>query len=199
MPDVVAGGGTLRLDGPLPPGVRAYVDSDWARDREGPVPALFVDGPEPDAAAARTLAAMAADVLELVVGVEPESIEVGGDGAVARLVRSLTGAPSRAAGVPVAVVDTSGTSVSVSDALRRVADLGLVVIAAAVRDPLTLSLYPDLHVRGLELRCVGPAGEGAPVAADATTVLSETLSVVHPGGSLDDSAAWYRIGPRRSS
>ena len=194
MPDVLAVGGTLRLDEPLPPGAFAYVDSDWAREREGPVPALLVDGPEPDVVAARALAAVAGDVAELLGGRDPESIEVGGDGAIARLVRTLTGAPSRAVRVPDAVVDTSGTAASATDALRRVADLGLVVIAAAVRDALELSLYADVHVRGLELACLAPAAESVADPGVDTAMLSETLAVVSQGGELDPGAAWYRVG-----
>ena len=68
MPDVLAGDGKLRVGEPLPPGAYAYVDADWARGREGPVAALVVDGPEPDVAAARALAAVAGDVAELVGG-----------------------------------------------------------------------------------------------------------------------------------
>jgi hypothetical protein len=194
MPDVVATRGTLRLDEPLPPGAYAYVDSDWAREREGPVAALVVDAPEPDVAAARALAAVAGDVAELLGGREPESIEVGGDGAIARLVRTLTGAPSRAVQVPDTVVDTSGTAASATDALRRVADLGLVVIAAAVRDPLKLSLYADVHARGLELVCIAPDAERVAVSDVDTAMLSETLSVVSQSGKLDPGAAWYRVG-----
>jgi hypothetical protein len=194
MPEVLAGDGTLRLGEPLPPGAQAYVDADWARGRDGPVAALVVDGPEPDVTAARALAALAMDVAELVGGREPESIEVGGEGAVARLVRTLTGASSRADRVPDVVVDTSGTAASAADALRRVADLGLVVIAAAVRDPAKLSLYADLHVRGLELVCLTPDRERGGVSGVDTTTLSATLSLVSPGGDLDPGAAWYRVG-----
>jgi len=194
MPDVLAGDGRLRLGEPLPPGAHAYVDADWARGREGPVAALIVDGPDPNATAARALAAVAGDVAELVGGREPESIEVRGDGAIARLVRTLTGASSRADRAPDVVVDTSGTAASATDALRRVADLGLVVIAAAVRDPVKLSLYADLHVRGLELVCLAPDAERAAVADVDTTTLSETLSVVSEDGELDPGAAWYRVG-----
>jgi hypothetical protein len=194
MLDVRATDGTLRLDEPLPPGSYAYVDSDWVRDREGLVPALVVGGPEPDVAAAHALAAVAVDVAELLGGPEPESIEVGGDGAIARLVRTLTGAPSRADRVPDAVVDTSGTAASASDALRRVADLGLVVIAAAVRGPLQLSLYGDVHARGLELVCIAPDAERAAVSGVDTAMLSETLSVVSQDEKLDPGAAWYRVG-----
>ncbi len=195
MPDVVrSGDGTLRLDEPLPPGAYAYVDADWAREREGPVSALIVDGPEPDVTAARALAAVAVDVADLLGGREPGSIEVGGDGAVARLVRTLTHAPSHADRAPDTVVDTSGTPASVVAALRRVADLGLVVIAAAVHAPLTISLYEDLHVRGLELVSFAPDAASLASPAVDTAMLSETLSVVSRSGKVDPGAAWYRVG-----
>ena len=193
MADVVAGDGTLRLDGSLPPGAFAYVDSDWARDRVGAVSSLVVDGPEPDAVAARALEAMAADVAELLGGREPGAIEVGGQGAVARLVRTRTGAQERVSGVPAAVVETSGTAASVSRALGRVADLGLVVVAAAVSAPLELSLYEDLHVRGLELVCIAPATERSARAGTQAATLVKMLSVVSAGGELDPGAAWYRV------
>ena len=193
MPDVVAVDGTLRLDGSLPSGTRAYVDSDWAHDREGPIPALVVGGPESDVTAAQAFAAVAEDAAALLGTREPGSIEVPGDGAIAQLVRTLTGAPSQADGVPDAVVDTSGTSASVARALGRVGDLGLVVVVAPVGQPLELSLYADLHVRGLELVCIAPtAASGAP-GVD-TAMLSETLSVVPQGGKLEPGAAWYRVG-----
>ena len=193
MADVVAGDGTLRLDGSLPAGAFAYVDVDWARDRVGAVPSLVVDGPEPDAVAARALEDMAAAVAALLGGREPGAVEVGGDGAVARLVRNRTGAPAQANDVPGVVVDTSGTAASVSRALGRVADLGLVVVAAAVSGPLQLSLYADLHVRGLELICIAPTvGRAAPAETDAE--LTQTLSVVPASGQLDPGAAWYRVG-----
>jgi hypothetical protein len=194
MSEVLAGDGALRLDEPLPPGAHAYVDADWARGREGRVAALVVDGPEPDVSAARVLAALAQDVAELVGGREPESVEVGGEGAVARLIRTLTGASPRADRVPDVVVDTSGTAASAAAALRRVADLGLIVIAAAARDPVKLSLYADLHVRGLELVCLVPDAERAAGSAVDTAPLSETLSVVLQGEKLDPGAAWYRVG-----
>jgi hypothetical protein len=194
MPDVLAEDGTLRLGDPLPGGAHAYVDADWARGREGPLAALVVGGPEPDVTAARALAAVALEVAELLGKREPGAIEVAGAGATARLVRMLTGARSHADGVPEAVVDTTGTTASASAALRRAADLGLVVIAAAVRGPLTLSLYEDLHVRGVELVSLAPDTARVAALGVETAMLSETLSVVSRNGKVDPGAAWYRVG-----
>lgn len=83
----------------------------------------------------------------------PGPVEVLGDGPLARALRARL--KSRAGGAgrrPVAVIETTGDVRVVQDALRRVADLGTVVLAGPPPpDPVALDLYADLHVRGLTL------------------------------------------------
>jgi threonine dehydrogenase-like Zn-dependent dehydrogenase len=78
-------------------------------------------------------------------------VEVIGDNPLARAVRAGLG--ERGGGgeeAPPAIVETSGDAQELVAALRRVADLGTVVLAGPVLDdPLPLDLYADVHVRGL--------------------------------------------------
>jgi len=78
-------------------------------------------------------------------------VEVVGDSALARAVRSrLAERDTSGADRPAAVVETTGDPVRIEEAIRRVADLGTVVLAGPVQpaaDPL--DLYSDLHLRGL--------------------------------------------------
>ena len=87
------------------------------------------------------------------------SIEVTGSGPLADLLRrELTVGPSPAE-APEAVVETTGTPEGIREALTRVADLGVVVVAGPLPDgPVSLDLYSDLHVRGLSLVGVRPEG-----------------------------------------
>src|SRR5918994_2651933 len=84
---------------------------------------------------------------------DPGPVEVLGEGPLARALRARL--KLRAGGVgrrPVAVIETTGDVRAVQDALRRVADLGTVVLAGQPPpDPVALDLYADLHVRGLTL------------------------------------------------
>jgi threonine dehydrogenase-like Zn-dependent dehydrogenase len=89
------------------------------------------------------------------------AIEVVGRGALADEVRRLLAArvgSSRADQRPSIVIETTGEAAQLEAALRRVDDLGTVVLAGPQPvGPLTVDLYPDLHVRGLTLVGVTPA------------------------------------------
>ena len=89
------------------------------------------------------------------------AVEVAGDGELASALRARVAAIAAPAGSrPAVVIETTGDGAAVQAALRRVADLGTVVLAGpppAVA--VALDLYGDLHVRGLTL--VGTPGPGA--------------------------------------
>jgi hypothetical protein len=93
-----------------------------------------------------------ADVLGALPA-NPGPVEVLGDGPLARALRiHLKSHAGRAGERPIAVIETTGGVRAVQDALRRVADLGTVVLAGPPPpDPVALDLYADLHVRGLTL------------------------------------------------
>jgi len=90
----------------------------------------------------------------------PGPVEVVGDGPLARALRARLKLRAGGAGQrPVAVIETTGGVLAVQDALRRVADLGTVVLAGPPPpDPVALDMYADLHVRGLTL--VGTSSPG---------------------------------------
>ena len=82
-------------------------------------------------------------------------VEVVGDGALARALRTRLGDARDAR--PAAIVETSGDGQAIQEALRRVAPLGTVVLAGPPpAGPVALDLYADLHVRGLTLVGVPP-------------------------------------------
>ena len=55
-------------------------------------------------------------------------------------------------GTPATVIETTGTTEGLREALAAVEDLGTVVLAGPSPDPdPTLDLYGDLHVRGLTI------------------------------------------------
>ena len=96
------------------------------------------------------------------IGTAEGAVEVLGDSAFARELRSRLGVAAPAAGGrPTVVVETSGDGAALGAALARVDDLGTVVLAgpAAGAQPVALDLYADLHVRGLTLVGV-PAATG---------------------------------------
>ena len=84
-------------------------------------------------------------------------VDVVGDGALAARLRESLPAPS-STGAPDAIVETTGDPAAIADALRRLDDLGTLVLAGpAPRGPVALDLYADLHVRGLTVVGVAPA------------------------------------------
>ena len=92
----------------------------------------------------------AADVLH-ALDATTGPVEVMGNGRLADEVRALLGARLQAAGPrPVAVVEMTGAPEQLAAALKRVDDLGTVVVAGPEPSaPLPLDLYDELHVRGL--------------------------------------------------
>ena len=84
-------------------------------------------------------------------------VEVLGDGPLAELLRHTLGSDD-ASRRPSVVVDTTGDAAELERALRRVDDLGIVVLAGPPpSEPLALDLYGDLHVRGLTVVGVAEA------------------------------------------
>jgi hypothetical protein len=81
-------------------------------------------------------------------------IEVIGDGALAEELRKrledrgLTPSCNR----PLAIIDTIGEEAVLVASLKRVDDLGTIILAGSTPpEPVTLDLYSDLHVRGLTI------------------------------------------------
>ena len=74
--------------------------------------------------------------------------------------RSHHGEPGTA---PACIVDTTGRPEVIAQALTRLADLGLLVLAGPPPAALSLDLYSDVHVRGLRL-----VGVEAVCASDPT-------------------------------
>lgn len=93
------------------------------------------------------------------------AVEVVGEGGLARTLRRRLGlgAPDPLVR-PSAIIETTGDHDAVQQALRRVADLGTVVLAGPPpAAAVALDLYADLHVRGLTLvGTPGPATTTAP-------------------------------------
>jgi threonine dehydrogenase-like Zn-dependent dehydrogenase len=89
-----------------------------------------------------------------------EPVEVLGESALARAVRSRLGARVGGDTRPAAVVDTTGDPRVIQHAMERVADLGTVVLAGPPPgEAVALDLYADLHVRGLTVIGIEPGGE----------------------------------------
>ena len=196
---LVSGEDGLTFEAALARGGGAYVDGDWLPSEPGgEVPALVLDpaGVDPDARAAQALTRVARESVAHVEG-RSGAVDVTGAGLVAAIARQLLGgrvaAPGAAAPRPEAVIDTTGDPDRIAAATRRVADLGLVVLAGeSTERQLDLDLYPDVHVRGLELVGVTPMlvsdleddDDAPPVPAPAE---------VEIGAPLPRAAVWYRI------
>jgi threonine dehydrogenase-like Zn-dependent dehydrogenase len=79
-------------------------------------------------------------------------VEVVGETSLGEAVRARLGHRAAGAGRPAAVIETTGNRDEIEAALRRVDDLGTVVLAGPPPPgPVPLDLYADLHVRGLTL------------------------------------------------
>ena len=90
--------------------------------------------------------------------VAPGDVEVVGDGPLADRLRALLGRaspPDR----PAATIDTTGDLAAIAEALRRLDSLGTLVLAGPAPANAALDLYSDLHVRGLTMVGLPPAGE----------------------------------------
>jgi hypothetical protein len=209
----------------LPPGSVAYIDRDWLRASAQPVPSIVVQrdggltwcsGPpievgsrsDPDTAAALVLLAVAQEAAAAVKDLPPESVEVNGTGLIARRLRALVG--KRAAELserssqrepPGAIVETTGDSDAILDATRRVADLGMVVLAGeSLGQTVEMNLYPDVHVRGLTIVGIAPPAQPdeavfAETAADDSVLEScrRMLVRARSGAFLPRDAAWYAV------
>jgi hypothetical protein len=188
----------------------AWVDADWVRPAgRGQTPALLAgpdgsirwgevkrapDSADPDDNAARALAAVARAAAAAVNGTS--LVQVRGDGALASLVRSML--PSERPDGPQAIVEATGRPEAILSATRELADLGTLVLAGPTgAEPLTIDLYPDVHVRGLAL-----VGVPSPLEADGNAVLAEDVALlrtrlanVRLGDSIPPEAGWFRIEP----
>jgi hypothetical protein len=200
----------------LPKDVHAYVDAEWipgsgADDvpavvvsptgevgRSGAGPAWQSDGIDADTAAALWLFTLA----EESVGAARTHtrVEVSGRGAVAALIAHGAGGTrlglERLADRPTAVIETTGEPSTVGAACRRVADLGVVILAGeAAGRTVRIDLYPDVHLRGLELVGVGetPPAPAGDAQSRLPPWLIDGLVGARPGEPLPD-ATWYRLG-----
>jgi hypothetical protein len=190
----------LIADG-LRPGQVAFVDGDavnhGAADR---VDAIVLgddeDAPRQAAHAFWIAAVAVADLL----GQPDGPVEVAGDGLLARLMRLRLQAASRpGAEPPVAIVDTSGSPERIVDALKRLDELGTLVLAGQASGPdPRLNLYTDLHRRSLTVAGVpapmlnGGPPDGWEPPLDWAQVEPSRVSV---GTRIRPGASWYVVVP----
>ena len=104
-------------------------------------------------------------LVESAVAALPDDVmqvEVVGEGGLPEALRARLSGRVRAGGErPAAVIETTGELPEIEAALRRVDDLGTVVLAGPPPTrPAPLDLYADLHVRGLTV--IGVAGGEEP-------------------------------------
>jgi hypothetical protein len=169
------------------------------------VPALSLTGDveggdEQDAAAARAFLAVAREAAAAAQGLPPGRVDVVGGGLIARRVRALVGdANAATAERPRAIVELTGDPEAIVAATRRVADLGVVVLAGETNERRTeINLYADVHRRGLTLVGVAsPLGQGivaSPPEDDDALVdwCRESLVRVRVG-SPAPRGPWYRV------
>jgi hypothetical protein len=211
------------LTAEMPPSIRqirleaepdavAYVDREWLRATAGrETPALLVAGGsiryegqsrplpprvEPDLAAFRVIAQLAEAAIEALRPIEGE-VEVIGSGLVAACVRRALpdGSAPSSVGRPRAIVDTTGDGETIEEAMQRLDDSGVIVLAGEAAEPsLKLNLYPDAHGRGLRLIGVGPRVSRLDDAfEEAHAGLPFEPVEVAPGGTLAPPALWYRV------
>lgn len=95
------------------------------------------------------------DVAEQVISRLPGRprgpVEVLGDGLLAETLRERLGALDGAQGErsPALIIDTSGSPQRIKEALRRLDDLGILVLTRGVGGDVSVNLYADLHFRSL--------------------------------------------------
>lgn len=198
-------GAAVVLTADLPPGRVAFVDGDAVDHAAAePVDAIVLEDDEnAPRRAAHAFAAVAEDAVELLRGQPAGPVEVAGNGLLARMVRVLLG--SRAASEPgdvppVAIVDTSGSPERIADALRRLDELGTLVLAgqASGSDP-RLNLYTDLHRRSLTVAGVpAPVLDGSPPDhwQPPLNRAQADLKRVSVGATVPAGASWYLVEPR---
>jgi hypothetical protein len=95
----------------------------------------------------------AADILAALPSASGR-IEIVGEGPLVDELRTRLGdrAQSHPNEPPSAIIDTTGDAAEVVSALRRVEDLGTVVLAGPhASKVVALDLYADVHVRGLTI------------------------------------------------
>lgn len=217
-------GDSVVLEAALPPGSVAYVDKDWIPRSPGAVAAIVAAGncelawcggtpvPVPsgidlDTASAAALVAVAREAAA-VEGLMTGPVEVIGVGLIAQQVRALVAGRLRAGRDerPKVIVDVTGDPAVISDATRRLANLGtLVLVGESLGQSLELNLYPDVHVRGLTLIGIPPplrhpTFEGGIDPLDP--LLQEARTLLVPADfcePLPAGAAWYRVSDKRLS
>jgi hypothetical protein len=197
----------LVLAAELQVGEVAYLDADWVRTGDAPLPALVadgngslrfgerslaLDGREPNTAAAAALEALAQDAAEKAVQAGGP-VDVVGNGVVAARLRELL--PARGGDDRADIcVDTTGDETVIGDATRRLADLGALVLVGEPGDePVSFDLYPDVHVRGLRLIGVaGPLAKDLP-ATEPPSLFADTLVALRAGDGVPAGALWLRV------
>jgi hypothetical protein len=221
--ELAATGEGLVVAGGLSSGWVAYVDAGWLPSNgAGPVAAVVVspegelhwyqappvsvqDAPDTDTAAAAALLSLASEAAAVLGDCRRDSVDVTGGGVVAAAVRMLLGdsarrdtGTARAQDPPAAVVDTTGDPEVIVDATQRLAPLGTLVLAGEPNGrEVSIDLYPNVHVRGLQL--VGVTASGADrLSGDALDRLGSDLfqtglARVSPGGTITRGALWYRL------
>jgi hypothetical protein len=185
-----------------------YVDVDWqSRPADGqaePVGIAFEEGrlwwtdaPEDAAKVAnadrvrRTAELLAAYMLRIASLLEGhERVEIIGSGAVARALDRRLSRTRDPDSRPSAIVVLSHDEAVLTDALTRVDDLGVLVLASPATRSKDLDLYGDLHRRGLRMLGVPRPrpGDGSDGAELDQEVVADVLS------DLDDESAgtWTR-------
>lgn len=193
---------TLDLDSSITQGV-LYVDADWMSGGSPlwslsiPTDASRPEG-DPDREAGSALLGVAMAAAGELEGLPAHRIEVIGTGFIAGALRRLCGAAARPPmDRPAAVVDTTGDPERLRDAIRRLDDLGTLILAGVQGEQgFELDLYPDIHLRGLRIVGVPPARVDASAPAvpdDAIAYLeAEPPAPIRAGEPLP-SAAWYRL------
>jgi hypothetical protein len=183
---------TVVFVGPLEQGSIAYVDGDWLpRDAAlVDIDALIVTRPSDGDGVAQALGVLAAPVRETIAALGGRG-EIVGDGAVAQVLRAELGVDTSES-APELIVDLTGDPECILSALRRLGDLGTLVLAGqAAGRQLDIDLYPDVHVRGLRL-------VGAPRTGDARAPAETRFSppvAAQIGEPAPAGGQWYRISP----
>lgn len=185
-------------------GIRAYVDADWVSAATRSAVALLVPTngtsaqEDADRTAGLALLGVAQRLVDELTGVPAERIEITGTGFIAGAVRRLVGVNGQLSGArPSAVVETTGDPERVLAATRRVDDMGTLLLAGeSIERSIDLDVYPDIHLRGLQVVGVPPAQLTGPSRAISEVALAyldaERPTAVRAGERLP-RAAWYRL------
>jgi hypothetical protein len=194
-----------------PDAAEVFVDADWIHDSED-APCLYVRdgvlgaswvvgggiaiGQLPAEEAAGRLLAVTAERAVSVVSQVTGPVEVVGHGAVALLAREGLRQPGRGPGAPAAIIDCSGDPDAIREGVRRLDDLGTLVLAGAgTPNLLEIDLYPDVHVRGLRLVGLGVDldDEAVLVRGMLPNSLRTTLCEVGAGDGVEERCTWFRL------